>query len=47
MRNVAEKNCRENQNTRFIFIDFFPRNRANCEIIWKNVVQPDGPQVAV
>jgi hypothetical protein len=26
-------------------IDFFPENRAVCEIKWKNTVQPDRPQM--
>ena len=25
MRNVSDKRCRENQNTRFIFNNFFPK----------------------
>ena len=25
MRNVLDKSCRENQNTRFMFSDFFPK----------------------
>jgi len=33
MRNVSYKNCRENQNTRFVFRNFFFQNRAVYEII--------------
>jgi len=45
MKNVAEKKiCRENQDTRFITNDFF-ENRAVYEIMWKNIVQPDRPQM--
>ena len=25
MRNVSDKSCRENQNTHFVFSDFFPK----------------------
>jgi hypothetical protein len=32
MRNVSEKNCRENRNNSFMFSNFFPENRAVCEI---------------
>ena len=34
-RNVSSKSCRENQNTYFMFIDFFYENRAVYEIMWK------------
>jgi hypothetical protein len=39
---------RENQNTHFIFNNLlvFSENRAVCEIMWKNVVEPDRPQMA-
>ena len=49
MRNVSDKSCRENQNTHFVFNNFPPppENRAVYEIIWKNVVQCNGPQVAI
>ena len=29
------------------FNNSFPKNRAVYEIMWKNVVQPDRPQVAI
>jgi hypothetical protein len=34
MTNVSDKSCRENQNTNFIFTNFF-ENRAVYEIMWK------------
>ena len=43
MRNVSDKICRENQNTHFVFSNFFPRKSCVCEML-KNVVQLDGPQ---
>jgi len=46
MKNVSEK-CRENQNTHLMFYYFFPQNCAGYEIMWKNAVQPDRPQVTI
>ena len=45
MRNVSDKSCTENQNTRFLFNIFFFANSAVCEIMWKNIVQPDRSQM--
>ena len=36
MRNVSDKSCKENQNTRFIF-HWGGGNRALYEIMWKNM----------
>ena len=33
MKNVSDKRCRENQNTHFMFNNFFFENRAVYEII--------------
>jgi len=42
-RNVWDKRCRENQNTRFAFSNFFFfDNRAVYEIMWKNIVERAG-----
>jgi hypothetical protein len=46
MRNVSDKNCRENQKTCFVFRNFLS-NRAAYEIMWKNNVQPDRPQMKI
>jgi hypothetical protein len=46
MRNVSDK-CRENQNTNFMFNNFFPENRAVYEIMWKIMAQPDRPQMTI
>jgi len=47
MKNVSDKSCRENQNTHFIFNNFFfPENRVVYEIMWKNIVQPGRPHGA-
>ena len=45
IRNVLGKSCRENQNTHFIFNNFFFENRAVYEIMSKNKVEPVGPQM--
>ena len=48
MRNVSNKICRENQNTQFMFNDFFPpENRAVYEIMWKNIVHSGRPQMTI
>ena len=41
MRNVVEKSCRENQNTHFMFNNFFSENRTVYEIMSKNMVDPE------
>jgi hypothetical protein len=40
---------RVNQDTYFIFNTFFfiIESRAVCEIMWKNMVQPDRPQMTI
>jgi hypothetical protein len=47
MRNVLDESCRENQNKRFIFSNFVPENRAVYEIMWKNMVETERPQLTV
>ena len=46
MRNVSDENYRENQNT-FVFNNLFFENRVVYDIMWKNFVEPDRPQLAV
>jgi hypothetical protein len=41
------KVVRENQNTFCVFNNILPENRAVYEIMWKNVVEPDRPQMAI
>jgi hypothetical protein len=41
MRNVSDKSRREDQNTHFMLKDFFPENCDFCEIMLKNLVEPD------
>jgi hypothetical protein len=48
MRNVSDKSYRKNQNTDFMLKKLFPHeNRAVYEIIWKNMVEPERPQMTI
>ena len=48
MRNVSDKNCRENQDTYFAFSNFFSlENRAVCGKIWENMVERGRPQMTI
>jgi hypothetical protein len=47
MRNVSDRRCRENQNAHFNLRNFFFKNRAIYEIIWKSMVDPGKPQMAI
>jgi hypothetical protein len=40
------KRCRENQKTLFTFCNFSSENHADCEMMWKNVVEPEWPQMS-
>jgi hypothetical protein len=45
--NVSDRSCGENQNTFYIQYFFFFENCAIYEIMWKNMVQPDRPQMTI
>jgi len=47
MKNVSDKSCRANQNTHFVFSNFFFENPAVCEIMWKNIVERGRPQMTI
>jgi len=50
MRNVSDIACRGNPNTHFVFSNillFFFENRTVYEIMWKNIVQSDRPQMTI
>jgi len=47
MRNVSHKGCRENQNTHFVFSNFFFENPTVYEIRWKNTVERGRPQLTI
>jgi hypothetical protein len=46
MRNVSGKIHRGNQKT-FYVQTLFPESRAIYEIMWKNMVDPDRPQMTI
>ena len=46
MRNVSDKSCRENRNTFLPLLTFF-ENRPVYEIILKNIVETDRPQMTI
>ena len=48
IRNVSDKRCRENQNTHFVFSNFFFIRKMCClSIMWKNSVQRGRPQIKI
>jgi hypothetical protein len=47
MRNVSNKSCRENKSKYFMFSNFFFENRAVYEIMSKNIVKPERPQMPI
>ena len=46
-KNIVDKSCRASENTHFMFNNSPPENRALYELMLKNVVQPDRPQITV
>jgi hypothetical protein len=47
MGNITDNSCGENQNTNFKFINFFFENCFVYEIMWKNIVDRDRPQMTI
>ena len=48
IRNVSDKSCTENRNSYFYSVSFFfSENRTGYKIMWKNIVQPDSPQMTI
>jgi len=47
MRNISDKNSRENQNTDIRVIIFVFENSTFYEIMWENIVQPDRPPMKI
>jgi hypothetical protein len=45
MRNISENSCRGSQNTHFMFSKGLTKIVPFYEIMWKNKVQPDRPQM--
>ena len=47
MRNVSDESSKESYNTPCMFNNvFFFENRTVYEVMWKNIVEPDGPHMA-
>jgi len=47
MKNISDNSCKENPNTHFMLHNFFFENRDVYEIMWKNVVERDKPQLPI
>jgi len=47
MGKFADTSCREYQNTYITFSNFFFENCNIYETMWKNIVEPNGPQMTV
>jgi hypothetical protein len=48
MKNVSDKSCIENETTHSEFSNIlFLENRAVCEVMWKNIVQPGRPRMTI
>jgi len=47
IRNISDKICRENQNTYYMFNNFFFENPAVYEIMWKNISERERPQMKI
>jgi len=47
VRNISDKRCRENQNTDVLCSNISFENRTIYEKMWKNIVEPDKPKMAV
>jgi hypothetical protein len=47
MRNLLDNSSRENQNTNFMLKNFFPKIVSFFEIMLKNMVQSDRPQMTM
>jgi len=49
MRNVSDESCRENQTTHCTYSKSSPppENRPFGDIMWENMIEPDGPHMIV
>ena len=47
MKNISDKDCRENRNADIMFNNFFFENRAVYEIMWKNILERGRPQMTI
>jgi len=47
MRNFSDKVVEQIKTHVLGSIIFFPENRAVCDMMWENMVQPDRPQMTI
>jgi hypothetical protein len=47
MWSISEKNCGYNPNTHFTFNNIFSRNLVLYGIMWKIMVEAEGPQMTI
>jgi hypothetical protein len=47
MRNISDKDVEKIKTSILRSAEFFLENRALCEIMWKNVVEPNRPQMTI
>jgi len=47
MRNFSDKSCTENQNTHFVFSNYFFDKCDIYEIMWTNIAERGRPQVTI
>jgi hypothetical protein len=48
MKDISDRICRENQKTHFVLNNFFLKeNFAPYEIMWRNILEPDRPQMTI
>ena len=45
MGNVSDRSCTQNENTHFMFGNFFPENRVVYDIMSKSTVEPEKTQI--
>jgi len=47
MKNILDKNVKKIKTENLYCVIIFFGNRAIYEIMWKNIVQPDRPQITI
>ena len=47
MRKISDELWRENQNTHFVFNDFFFRKMCRLWNMWENIAEPGSPQMTM
>jgi hypothetical protein len=47
VRNVADKSCKKKIKAHMLFSITFFFNYVICEVKWRNILEPDRPQVTI